>query len=143
MGTVRLTDEDYVALAEFRYRLRRFFAFSEEQARAAGLNPQQHQLLLAVRGALEAPTVGDLAERLALRHHSTVELIDRLEARGLVRRRRAAEDLRQAHVALTARGEAALAKLSIAHRDELRRVAPELIAALASLRTAKRKAAIR
>src|SRR5262245_38534659 len=77
--------EEYRALAEFRYLVRRFLAFSEAAARAAGLRPQQHQLLLAVKGlpAGMKPTIRVLAERLQLRHHSTVELADRMEEQGL------------------------------------------------------------
>jgi DNA-binding MarR family transcriptional regulator len=71
---------DYQALAEFRYLLRRFLHFSEQEARAAGLEPQQHQMLLAIKGlpADKAASVGELAERLQLQHHSTVELINRM-----------------------------------------------------------------
>jgi DNA-binding MarR family transcriptional regulator len=128
-----LNDADYSALAEFRHRLRVFLAFSEAQARGAGLNPQQHQLLLAVRGfGGDGPSVGALAERLLLRHHSVVELIDRLEKRGLVERRRGASDRRVAHVSITREGARLLRELSVAHRAELRRAAPELARALAS-----------
>src|SRR5689334_2883021 len=93
----RVTAAEYRALAEFRYRVRCFLRFSEAAARSAGLAPQQHQLLLAVRGTRgnDAPTIGALAERLQLRHHSTVELVDRMEARGLVRRARRGGDRRQ------------------------------------------------
>lgn len=127
----RLTDADYRRLAELRFRLRSFLAFSEQEARAAGLNPQQHQLLLAVRAsAPEAPTVGELAERLVLRHHSTVELVDRLEKKRFVRRTRESGDRRVASVHLTARGAQILARLSVVHRDELRTAGPDLAAAL-------------
>jgi DNA-binding MarR family transcriptional regulator len=130
----RLSDTDYRLLAEFRHQLRCFLAFSEEQAKAAGLQPQQHQLLLALRAAApEAPTVGYLAKRLVLRHHSAVELVDRLEERGLVRRVRSAEDRRQARVNITAEGERVLLKLSVAHRSELQRTAPSLVEALQRL----------
>jgi DNA-binding MarR family transcriptional regulator len=92
-----ITLADYRALADFRYQLRRFLHFSESAAREGGLEPQQHQLLLAVKGAPggQPPTIGMLAERLQLRHHSTVELVDRMEDRKLVRRARAGEDRRQ------------------------------------------------
>ena len=86
------------ALAEFRYQIRRFLRFSEQAAREAGLEPQHHQLLLAVIGAAEPPSVGELAERLQLLPHSTDELIRRAEANGLVRRRRSQEDRRMVHV---------------------------------------------
>jgi DNA-binding MarR family transcriptional regulator len=130
----RLSSADYRSLAEFRFQLRRFLAFSEEQAREVGLNPQQHQLLLLIRAAApEAPTIGHLAERLILRHHSVVGLVDRLEQRGLVRRRRSPEDRRQARVSITRRGERILHRLALAHRAELRRARPQLIAALGRL----------
>ena len=129
-----LTDGDYRLLAEFRHQLRLFLLFSEEHARAAGLNPAQHQVLLAVRGlGRAAPTVGELAERLGLKHHSTVELLDRLEAQGLVRRLRAANDRRVSHVSLTARGTRVLGKLSLAHREELGRLGPQLVQSLLAL----------
>jgi DNA-binding MarR family transcriptional regulator len=126
---------DYRALAAFRYELRRFLRFSEEAARAVGLEPRQHQLLLAVRGMPSdvAPTVGVLAERLQLRHHSAVELIDRSEARGLVRRTAPGGDRRQVAVALTAGGKRLLARLSVAHRAELRLVGTRLRGALRAL----------
>lgn len=126
---------EYRALAEFRYRLRRFVRFSEEAATEVGIEPRQHQLLLAVRGLPLgfAPTVGVLAERLQLRHHSTVELIDRCEARGLVRRTPHGSDRRQVVVALTASGQRLLRRLSVAHRSELRTVGSELLESLAAL----------
>jgi DNA-binding MarR family transcriptional regulator len=129
-----LDDDDYRALDAFRARLRRFLAFSEAQAREVGLTPQQHQLLLAVRAAgSPGPTIGALAERLLLRHHSTVELVNRLEERKLIRRVQSETDRRRAHVAVTARGEKLLGGLSLTHREELRRAAPDLVAALRAL----------
>jgi len=129
------TDDEYRALAEFRYQLRCFLRFSEHAARDAGLEPQQHQLLLAVRGMPEGSTatIGQLAERLQLRHHSTVELVDRLESRGLVRREQHPTDARQVVVTLTRQGETLLPRLAQAHRTELRTVAPRLLAALHAL----------
>jgi DNA-binding MarR family transcriptional regulator len=125
---------DYAALAEFRHQLRSFLAFSEAAAREAGLEPQQHQLLLAVRGfGDKAPTVREVAERLVLKHHSTVELIDRLEEHGLVYRRRATDDRRAVRVHLAAAGEKLLEGLSHAHREHLRAAAPELMAALSTV----------
>jgi DNA-binding MarR family transcriptional regulator len=106
-------------LAEFRYQIRRFLRFSEQAARRAGLEPAQHQLLLAVKAHDGEPTVSDLAERLQLRHHSVVGLIDRLAESGLVRRNRAEGDRRQVRVRLTPKGEAVLRKLSLDHRAEL------------------------
>lgn len=116
------------ALAEFRYQIRRFLRFSERAARAAGLEPRQHQLLLAVKGLPlgRLATVGEIAERLQVRHHSAVELIDRLAARGLVRRRRHAPDRRQVVVRLSARGEAVLRELSLVHLAELRELSKAL-----------------
>ncbi len=134
MPVNRLSTADFRSLAEFRYQLRLFLAFSEEQARAVGLNPQQHQLLLVIcASAPEWPTIGDLAERLILRHHSVVGLIDRLEQRALVRRSRSPEDRRQARVRITPRGERILHRLALAHRAELRRARPQLVAALQRL----------
>ncbi|GBD12677.1 Transcriptional regulator HosA [bacterium HR24] len=127
-----LSDRHYWALAEFRYQLRRFLRRSEEAARATGLEPQQHQLLLAIRGLPEGrdPTIGQLAERLQLQHHSLVGLIDRLERRGLVRRERAAADRRRVHVYLTEEGERALRELSMFHWQELQSIGPGLVRAL-------------
>lgn len=117
--TADLTAADYQALAEFRYQIRRFLHFSEEASRRAGLEPAQHQLLLAVKAFTGEPTVGDLAERLQLRHHSVVGLIDRLAECGLVRRARAETDRRQVRIRLTRKGETVLRKLSLEHRAEL------------------------
>ena len=126
-----ITDTDYEALAEFRYRIRRFLHFSEQAARTAGVEPQQHQLMLALRGMPGAQAgIGTLAERLQIQHHSTVELLDRLEDRGLVTRSRAPADRRQVIVRLTPRGEAELEKLSRCHLDELRQNGPVLVDAL-------------
>lgn len=123
------------ALAEFRYELRRFLHFSEGAARAAGLEPRQHQLLLALRGFAGTPkvTIGDLAARLVLRHNSTVELVNRMARHGLVRRVRAPEDHRRVLVNLTARGERVLERLSRHHLSELRSAGPQLIRALESV----------
>lgn len=133
MPSPRLSDADYVLLAEFRHELRLFLAFSEAEAKTVGLTPQQHQVLLAVRASADTPTVGYLAERLVLRHHSVVELINRLEERGLLARTRSAEDGRQAHVSITSAGEQLLGQLTLAHRGELRRAAPNLLGVLQRL----------
>ena len=135
MTTERLTLADYRALAEFRCQLRRFLRISEQAARAAGLESQQHQLLLAVKGMPEGmpATIGALAERLQVRHHTTVELVDRMEVRGLVRRSHAGTDRRQVFVRLAPSGERMLPRLSLAHRAELRSVAPSLLRALEEL----------
>lgn len=126
---------EYQTLAEFRYQLRRFLRFSEQTARAAGLEPQQHQLLLAVKGLPQGKkaTIGTLAERLQLAHHSTVELIDRLVERGFVQRCRDEADQRRVLVNLTPQGEEILRKLSLAHQAELRSVGSELVQALNTL----------
>lgn len=127
-----LTQADYRQLAAFRHALRRFLAFSEQAAEAAGLTPQQHQALLAIKGMAEGPpTIGALAEQLCIRPHSAVGLIDRLAARDLVTRAEDRADRRQVHVALTATAEAMLEVLSAAHRAELERIAPTLRALLA------------
>lgn len=123
---------NYRAMAEFRYQIRRFLRFSEQASRAAGLEPQQYQLLLAVRGmpGAEAPRIGDIAERLQIQHHSTVELVDRLVRRGLIRRRRGESDRREVMLELTPRGEKILAELAMNHRAELRDMGQTLVAAL-------------
>lgn len=123
-----LTSADYENLLAFRSSLRKFLNWSESQARAAGLTPAQHQLLLAVKGhpGDQPPTVGDLAGYLMLRHHSAVELIDRAEAAGLVQRGRDGGDGRVIRIHLTPDGEKRLSQLSAAHLNELRRLAPVL-----------------
>jgi DNA-binding MarR family transcriptional regulator len=127
-----MKDSEYRALSEFRYQIRRFLHFSEEAARAEGLEPQQHQILLAVRGLSDSagPTVGELAEHLILRHHSVVGLLDRLTLHGLVERVRDDDDRRQVRVHLTPEGEAKLRRLSTAHKQELRTSGPRLVEAL-------------
>jgi DNA-binding MarR family transcriptional regulator len=120
MRKVVVSDADYAALAAFRRSLREFVNFSETAARAAGLTPQQHQALLAIRGATSVMTVGDLAVSLQLRPHSALELVDRLAAAGLVERRPGETDRRRVELALTAEAESTLADLSAAHLAELR-----------------------
>ncbi len=126
---------DYRALAEFRFQIRKFLSFSEAAARKAGLEPQQHHLLLALKGTAPGtePTVGELATRLHTRHHSIVELIDRLEARQLVSRRRSLQDRRQVRIELTLEGERILEALSVQHRAELETAGPALLDALSAL----------
>ena len=113
-----IAQAEYRALAEFRYELRRFLHFSEQAARAAGLEPQQHQLLLALKGMPERKdtSVGNLAERLQIQHHSTVELVNRMVERGLLERHRDESDQRRVLVGLTLYGEGVLKKLSLLHR---------------------------
>lgn len=126
--TQPLSDREYRSLAEFRYALRTFLRFSEDAARAAGLTPAQHQLLLAIRGhpADGAPATTDVADRLQLKLHSTVELVARAEANGLVVRLHDDGDARRALLALTPDGEAKLAELSVLHRRELRKFREEM-----------------
>ena len=136
--------EDFQSLAEFRYQIRRFLRFSEESARRHGIEPQQHQLLLTVkgyRGEAEGPTVGYLADRLQLRPNTAVELVNRMESSGLVIRRPSSEDRRRSIVHATARGERILSKLSAEHHRELRENGPALVAALQALLKKKQKAA--
>jgi DNA-binding MarR family transcriptional regulator len=121
-----LVDADYRHLAEFRYFLRLFLSFSEDAARAAALSPQQHQALLAIRGFGGKLTVGELAERLAIKPHSAVGMTDRLVEAGLVVRQASTRDRRQVVLRLTPAGMRKLAKLSKAHREELKRLAPLL-----------------
>jgi DNA-binding MarR family transcriptional regulator len=127
-----LTVSDYQALAELRYQVRRFLHFSEEAARAAGLEPRQHQLLLTLKGLPKGmrPRIGDLAERLQIQHHSTVELVNRLANGGYVRRRREGPDRREVLLSLTVKGESVLRDLSLHHKLELRKQGPALLAAM-------------
>jgi DNA-binding MarR family transcriptional regulator len=138
-----LSPRDYRLLAEFRYLLARFLAFSESAAEQAGLSPRQHQALLAIKGHPGGPdvTVGDLAERLCIRHHSAVGLVDRLVAGGYLARRTDRHDGRRILVSLTPRGDRALAGLSAIHRAELRRITPLLKPVLAKLAPQERQAA--
>lgn len=123
----KLTDADYVALADFRHLLREFLAFSEGRAAECGLTPQQHQALLAIRGAGSGEvTIGFLADRLILKPHSATGLVDRLEALGLVRREASSADRRRALIALTPKAQALLERLSATHREEIIRLKPML-----------------
>lgn len=123
---------DYQALAELRYQIRRFLHFSEQAARRMGLEPQQHQLMLALKGLPPGarPRIGELAERLQLQHHSTVELVDRLVAGGYIRRQQSGDDRREVLLSLTPKGETVLRQLSLSHQDELGLQGPALLAAL-------------
>jgi DNA-binding MarR family transcriptional regulator len=123
---------EYQALAQFRFLIRRYLNNSEKAARSVGLEPQQYMGMLALRGlpSDEEPTIRSLAERLQIQHHSAVELVDRMEKRGLFRRERSTKDRRQVHVYVTPRGEKLLSRL-VRHRiAELRVSAPELAHAL-------------
>jgi DNA-binding MarR family transcriptional regulator len=130
-----LSVASYRNLAEFRHQIRKFLRYSEDAARAYGIEPQQHQLLLAIKGLPtgKLPTVGELADRLQLRHHSTVELINRLADRGAVVRESDPDDRRGVLIRLTMKGERILHDLSLEHQTELRRTGPELMRALENL----------
>ena len=122
-------------MAELRYQIRKFLRFSENAARQAGIEPQQHQLLLAIRGLPDgaSPTIGVLAERMQLQHHSTVELVDRLVDRNFLCRLRSTNDRRQVLVKLTHDGEEFLEKLSMHHLEELQSAGPTFVKVLNSL----------
>ncbi|MEV1245474.1 MarR family winged helix-turn-helix transcriptional regulator [Nonomuraea sp. NPDC050022] len=119
-----LTKQDFEALARFRFGIRTYLRFSEEAVRAAGLTPQQYQLLLALKGfpGRDWASVRELADRLLLRHHSVVELISRAHKQGLVHRGAHPSDGRAVRVMLTPEGERVMARLGELHRDELRRM---------------------
>lgn len=140
MAKPGLSNTQYETLASFRYALRQFIHFSDEAAHAAGVTPQQHQALLAIKGfpGRDSVTVGELAERLQLRHHSAVGLIDRLVAEKFVTRKSSEEDRRRVLIRLTARGEKTLEKLTSAHRAQLKRIGPEISQLLERLRRADR-----
>ena len=131
----KIKDQEYHALAELRYRIRRFLQEGDETAHEAGLEAQQYLLLLAIRGLPEGSeaTIRTLAERLLLRHHSTVELIDRLETRGYVKRMRGREDRRQVLVVLLPRGEKLLEKVVLQRLVELRSQGRALVDAISSV----------
>ncbi len=135
----KISKADYETLASFRYAVRQFLHFSEEVAESVGLTPQQHQALLAIRGfpGRDRVTIGELAERLQIRHHSAVGLVDRLVTQQLVTREAAENDRRQVYVALTARGLSTLEQLSAVHRAELRRIGPQISQLLTQLGTAE------
>ncbi|GAA1581642.1 MULTISPECIES: MarR family winged helix-turn-helix transcriptional regulator [Kribbella] len=128
MTTEALTKADFEALARFRFGIRRYLRFSEQTVREHGLTPQQYQLMLALKGypGREWATLRELADRLQLRHHSVVELVDRAQAQQLVRRDPHPADARAVQVRLTSEGEHALARLSALHRDELQRMSAVL-----------------
>jgi DNA-binding MarR family transcriptional regulator len=124
----KLGKSQYVALAAFRYALRRFIHFSERAAQTVGLTPQQHQAMLAIKGfpGRDLVTIGELAERLQLRHHSAVGLVDRMVAENLVERQLYHPDRRKVLIHLTAFGEGKLEKLSTMHRRQLKQLGPQL-----------------
>jgi DNA-binding MarR family transcriptional regulator len=124
-----LSEPEYLALGEFRYQLRLFLRRMEESCRLLGANPQQYQLVLAVRGLPRdvLPTISQLAERMQLNHNSMVELVDRCEENHLLRRSRSASDRRQVTLSITTEGESLLRKLGVAARQELRESGPVLV----------------
>lgn len=130
-----LSEDEYRALAEFRRQIRGFLHFSEAAAKEHKVEPQQHQLLLAVQGlpAGVKPTIREIASRLFIQHHSAVELVNRLESTGAIARTPGPEDKREVWLTLTAAGKAVLHELALAHRRELERSGPELTRALDSV----------
>jgi DNA-binding MarR family transcriptional regulator len=130
-----LSVDEYQALSEFRYQIRRFLHLSEEAAAKAGIEPRQYQFMLALKGLIqqERVTIRDLAERMQLRHHSVVGLINRLVERKLIERRRGEHDRRQVYIHLTSKGDALLRRLAIYHRGELQASGPALVRSLQAL----------
>jgi DNA-binding MarR family transcriptional regulator len=137
----KLSTADYRSLAAFRYEIRKFLSFSEQAAREVGIEPQQHQLLLAVRGLPEGtrPTIRAVAERLCVQHHTAVALVDRLEDRGLIARERNALDRREVLLRLTDAGAELLQELSALHREQLQTVGPAMLAALQTIAAGRRR----
>ncbi len=123
-----ITKTEYEVLAEFRYTLRSFMSFSGTAAKEVGITPQQHQALLVIKGfpGREQITIGELSERLQIKHHSAVGLLNRLEAEKLIARSPGQQDRRKVFISLTGRGLSILGKLSKIHREELQRLAPQL-----------------
>jgi DNA-binding MarR family transcriptional regulator len=137
-----LSLDQYRDLAEFRRQIRQFLHFSEATAKENHIEPQQHQLLLAVQGLPDGvkPTIREIATRLFIQHHSAVELVNRLEITGAIARTPSAEDKREVWVRLPPAGRAILRRLALAHRTELERSGPELAQALKSVLRHNRKA---
>ena len=133
----RLDSDDYEGLANFRYLLRKFLRFSKDFLRAtAGLNPEQYEALLAVK-AFAAPvglTISELSERLQVKHHSAVNIVDRLAERKLITREAGETDRRRRHVQLTAKGEKLIEELAAVHRKEIRMRSAEMIKVLERLK---------
>src|SRR5437868_14391849 len=127
-----LPDRDYQAMAAFRHGLRKFLRFSKDFVAEVGLTPEQYEALLALKASPDKQglVIRDLSDRLQVKHHTAESLIDRLSQRKLVGRRRDAADRRSVHVRLTPAGAALVARLAIVHRGALRRLVPELSAAL-------------
>jgi DNA-binding MarR family transcriptional regulator len=134
--SAKITKAHYETLAGFRYSLRKFLRFSEDAAKSVGLTPQQHQAMLTIKGfpGREQITIGELAERLQIKHHSAVGLADRLVLEKYAARVTDKKDQRQVHLVLTAHGEAVLEKLSASHRQQLEHFGPEMAGLLKKLR---------
>jgi DNA-binding MarR family transcriptional regulator len=130
-----LDPSEYRKLEEFRFQIRRFLHFSEAAAGASGIESQQHQALLALKGMPPgcSPTIGHLADRLLIKHHSAVGLVDRLQTQGLVTRQANPDDARQVLIQVTRKGERILHNLTVAHRLELEEASPKLAAALRAI----------
>ncbi len=126
------TKAEYESLAEFRYALRHYLRFSKSAVESAGITLQQHQALFFIIGfpGRERVTIGELAERLQVRHHSAVGLVDRLEEQGLIERLHNEEDRRQVYIGLTTKGMKVLESLAGMHREELRQLGPQLCSML-------------
>ena len=135
----RITKAEYENLAAFRYSLRKFLHFSEEAAQSAGLTPQQHQALLSIKGfpGRDRITVKELAEQMQIRHHSAVGLVDRLVAQDLISREHSQADRREVNLMVTGKGLAILEQLSSIHKEELRRMLPELQKLIEQISTEK------
>ncbi len=136
----KLSLSDYQALAEFRFQIRKYLHFSEQAVHASGLERGQYQLMLAVKGMPETvrPRIRELANRMHIQHNSAVELINRLEGGGYVRRERSQGDRREVLLALTEKGEQVLEELALHHREELKSAAPTLVAALRQVMPGKK-----
>lgn len=142
-GDGDLSHDQYRDLAEFRRQIRRFLHFSEANAKENRIEPQQHQLLLAVQGLPEGvkPTIREIASRLFIQHHSAVELVNRLEVTGAIARSPGVEDKREVLIRLTPAGRGVLRRLALAHREELETSGPELARSLHSVLRHSRKTA--
>ena len=136
----KLSVADYQALGEFRFQIRKFLHFSDLAVAAAGLERAQYQLMLTIKGlpAELRPRIRDVANRMLIQHHSAVELVNRLEAGGYVRRERAGDDRREVLLALTPKGEKVLAELALHHHEELQDAAPALVSALRRVTSGKK-----
>jgi len=139
----KLTLTDFQALAELRYQIRKFLHFSDEAVHESGLERGQYQMMLAIKGLPEGmrPRIRDVANRMRIQHHSAVELINRLEAGGYVRRERGQDDRREVLLGLTPKGERVLEELASHHHEQLQSAAPDLVAALRRVMAGKKKGA--